>query len=181
MVEASHSVSDERLGEPRTNRELFDLLAAAAWIGRDLAEGLRTHGYTARVDSAAVQDRLRTYFADHGEGLAAVYLFGSVARGTARVQSDVDVGVLFQDEPESVLTSSTMRLEGELERVLGRRCQVVAMNTAPVDLAIRVLRAGVLLLDRDRSARIRFEVRTRNEYFDLEPHLMRYRKMEPKP
>ena len=129
------------------------------------------------MDTAAIQDRLRRYFADHGEGLAAVYLFGSVARGTANERSDVDIGVLFQQDPESVLGSSGMRLEGELERLLGRRCQVVTMNTAPVDLAIRVLRAEVLLLDRDRSARIRFEVRTRNEFFDLEPHLTRYRRM----
>ena len=29
---ASHIVSDERLGEPRTNRELFDLLLRAGWL-----------------------------------------------------------------------------------------------------------------------------------------------------
>ncbi len=29
---ASHIVSDERLGEPRTNRELFDLLVRAGWL-----------------------------------------------------------------------------------------------------------------------------------------------------
>jgi uncharacterized protein YutE (UPF0331/DUF86 family) len=37
---ASHIVSDERLGEPATNRELFDRLAAADWISRDLAAKL---------------------------------------------------------------------------------------------------------------------------------------------
>jgi hypothetical protein len=45
-----------------------------------------------------------------------------------------------------------------------------------VDLVHRVLRDGVLLLERDRSARIRFEVRARNDYFDLLPHLRRYRR-----
>ena len=29
---ASHIVSDERLGEPRTSRELFDLLGHADWV-----------------------------------------------------------------------------------------------------------------------------------------------------
>jgi len=38
-----------------------------------------------------------------------------------------------------------------------------------------VLRDGRLVVDRDRSARIAFEVRTRNEAFDLEPILRRYR------
>lgn len=51
---ASHIVSDERLGEPRTNRELFTLLEREAWIGERLAERLRdmagfrnvlVHGY----------------------------------------------------------------------------------------------------------------------------------------
>jgi len=51
----------------------------------------------------------------------------------------------------------------------------VVLNDAPVDLRARVLRDGRLLLDRDRAARIAFEVRTRNEAFDLEPILARYR------
>jgi uncharacterized protein YutE (UPF0331/DUF86 family) len=34
---ASHIVSDERLGEPETNRELFDRLAQHGWLSADLA------------------------------------------------------------------------------------------------------------------------------------------------
>jgi len=34
---ASHIVSDERLGEPETNRELFDRLARHGWLSDDLA------------------------------------------------------------------------------------------------------------------------------------------------
>ena len=33
---ASHIVSDERLGEPETNRELFDRLAQHGWLSVDL-------------------------------------------------------------------------------------------------------------------------------------------------
>ena len=51
---ASHIVSDERLGEPRTNRELFDLLERRAWVTPALAATMRrmvgfrnilVHGY----------------------------------------------------------------------------------------------------------------------------------------
>ena len=51
---ASHIVSDARLGEPETNRELFDRLAQHGWLPADLAEtmsrmaGFRNilvHGY----------------------------------------------------------------------------------------------------------------------------------------
>ncbi len=51
---ASHIVSDRRLGEPRTHRELFDLLARDGWLSAGLTETLRdmagfrnvvVHGY----------------------------------------------------------------------------------------------------------------------------------------
>lgn len=69
---ASHVVSDERLGEPRTNRELFDLLAAAGWLSPDLAATMRrmvgfrnivVHGYTA-VDPAILRDVLEHHLGD---------------------------------------------------------------------------------------------------------------------
>jgi len=66
-------------------------------------------------------------------------------------------------------------LAGELEAALGTPVDLVVLNDAPVDLSIRVLRHGRLVVDRNRSARIAFEVRTRNEAFDLEPVLARYR------
>ncbi len=37
---ASHVVSDERLGEPRTNRELFDILARHNWLPETLGKKL---------------------------------------------------------------------------------------------------------------------------------------------
>jgi uncharacterized protein YutE (UPF0331/DUF86 family) len=61
---ASHVVSDERLGEPRTNRELFDLLARAGHLPPALAKSLRdmagfrnilVHGYQ-DIDLAILAD-----------------------------------------------------------------------------------------------------------------------------
>ena len=111
--------------------------------------------------------------------LLAAYLFGSVARGTDTSNSDVDVGVLLRTAPSGALNDLRFDLEGDLERALGRRTQIVILNNAPPDLVHRVLRDGRLLLDRDPAARIRFEVRARNEYFDLLPVLNRYRRREP--
>ncbi len=51
---ASHIVSDARLGEPETNRELFDRLAQHGWVSADLAatmgrmagfRNILVHGY----------------------------------------------------------------------------------------------------------------------------------------
>jgi uncharacterized protein YutE (UPF0331/DUF86 family) len=69
---ASHVVSDERLGEPRTNRELFDLLERGGWIAPDMATTLRNmvgfrnvlvHGYDA-VNLDVVEDVARHRLGD---------------------------------------------------------------------------------------------------------------------
>lgn len=110
------------------------------------------------------------------DGVAAVYLFGSVAAGTDTAASDIDLGVLYEVPPAARLDAGPLDLEGDLERRLGRPVHLVVLNGAPADLRIRVLRAQRLLVDRNRSARIRFEVATRNEFFDLEPMLVEYRR-----
>jgi uncharacterized protein len=119
------------------------------------------------VDPASIEARLRSFFEEDPRGAIAVYLFGSVARGDAGAQSDVDLGVLFSTDPPATLGAPQFTLEGELERVLHAPVQVVALNRASADLVHRVLRDGRLVLDGDRAARIRFEVRSRNQYFDM--------------
>lgn len=61
---ASHVVSDLRLGEPETNRQLFELLRRAGWLPDRLAATMRdiagfrnvvVHGYEA-VDLRIVRD-----------------------------------------------------------------------------------------------------------------------------
>lgn len=69
---ASHIVSDQRLGEPRTNQELFELLRNAGWLDQELSEVLRlaigfrnvlVHGYAA-VDLDVLRDVLCNHLDD---------------------------------------------------------------------------------------------------------------------
>jgi len=53
------------------------------------------------------------------------------------------------------------------------------LDGADSDLVHRVLRDGVLVVERDRAARIAFEVFKRNEWFDLEPVRRRVRRLAP--
>jgi len=140
-------------------------------------------GVTAPTEPAAgpailpeVATKLERFFEQHPGSLVAVYLFGSQARGTAGPTSDVDVAVLFGARPESTLAGQPFALEDELRGLLGKPVQLLTLDSAPPDLIHRVLRDGVLVAERDRSARIRFEVAARNAYFDLKPFLDRYRR-----
>ena len=121
-------------------------------------------------------DKLRSYLDLAPDGLVAAYLFGSEARGTAGPHSDVDVGVLLRASPPRTLLDQPFALADELTGLMQRPVQLVVLNDAPIDLVQRVLRDGALLIDRDPSARIRFEASARNAYFDLKPFLGRYRR-----
>lgn len=70
------------------------------------------------VDAAA--PILRAIAADHGHRHLAV--FGSVARGEARADSDID---LLVDAPEGVSSFDFVRFQQLVEEILGRRVDLV--------------------------------------------------------
>lgn len=77
-------------------------------------------------------------------GVRLAVLFGSVARGDADSQSDVDVLLRmrggWRERVETALA---------LEHALGRRFQLVELESAPPLLLADVLRDGRVLIDRD--------------------------------
>ena len=86
---ASRVVSSDRLGEPETNRQLFDLLARAGWLGPDLADTMRkmagfrnvvVHGYQ-ELDKAVLVDIVAHRLGD-------LLAFAEAIRGRLRVQGD---------------------------------------------------------------------------------------------
>ncbi len=132
------------------------------------------------MDRQRIEQTLRDFFAAEPR-VVTVYLFGSVARGTHRPGSDLDVAVLLDPPPPPTLAGLCLDLEDDLRETLGMPVDLVVLNRAPADLIHRVLRDGRLILDRDPGRRIAFEVRSRNEYFDLLPFLRRYRRQEARP
>lgn len=77
---ASHVVSDERLGEPRTNRQLFELLGKAGWITTELMVSMHNlagfrnvvvHGYD-DLDLRIVRDVVENRLVDLLEFGAAI-------------------------------------------------------------------------------------------------------------
>ena len=111
----------------------------------------------------------------------AAYVFGSVATGRARADSDIDIAVLLARRlPPARTLSYRLKLMADLGAALRRSdVEVVILNDAPPLLAHRVLSKGKLVYERSASARVRFQVQTASRYFDLIPTLemhMRYLK-----
>ena len=132
--------------------------------------------YACRMERAEIEAILQRELPRRIPGLVAAYLFGSTARGDASDGSDVDVGLLYSRAPASTLADQPFEVAADLASLLGRDVDAIVLNTAPVDLIHRVLRDGRCVFESDRATRIAFEMRSRNEYFDLLPILRRYRR-----
>jgi predicted nucleotidyltransferase len=105
--------------------------------------------------------------------IAAVYLFGSHARGTATKVSDIDIAVLFH---AAIAPSRYFDLRLEyivhiMEIMRTERVDVVILNKAPLHLAYNIISRGILLLDRDRRQRVAFEADRIGRFLDFKPFL----------
>jgi len=102
-------------------------------------------------------------------GADLVYLFGSQARGKVWAESDVDLAVLLGSGiPRERYGKVRVELIAELMSVFdSNTVDVVVLNEAPPLLVYEgVIPGGRLLFEKDRLARIRFEVRAYQEYVE---------------
>ena len=111
-----------------------------------------TMRYTNRVDRDRLAQEISWVFAARNEDAAAVYLFGSLARGEGGPDSDVDVAVLYGRPVDAGLAGLKLALAGDLETRLGRRVDLVVLDSQPPDLVHRVLRDGLIVVENNRSA-----------------------------
>jgi predicted nucleotidyltransferase len=93
-------------------------------------------------------------------------VFGSVARGTAHANSDLDIAI----GPAAPLDVHDLGgLIARLESATGRTVDLVLLDEAPPALAYRVFRDGVVVVSRDRPALVRRKARAILDYLDFKP------------
>ena len=118
--------------------------------------------------------KIKDYFNKRKE-VAAVYLYGSQARGDAKKSSDIDLAVLVTDRrkyrgfgiPQVVFAQ-------DLSKITGCEVEVNDLETVSIDFAHRVLTEGKFIVSNNEKARIAFEEKVIRTYFDLKPALDEY-------
>ena len=114
---------------------------------------------------------LYQYLIMHAQ-VSAFWLFGSVVQGTNRANSDIDIAVLFK-EGLSAQQRFGLRLElmAATEELTGRKVDIIDMEAAPLFLQHQIRKTGRLIVEKDHTYRVNFDVRSRREYFDFAPVL----------
>lgn len=124
-----------------------------------------------------LREKIRDFLASLPE-IEAVYVFGSVAKGTDTKKSDLDLGLLFAEPaPDCEQRFEWMlTLAATLEKIIGRPVDLVDLAVAPLILQSQVLKYGFLLYERHHRAHVEYEVNFRRKFFDFKPFWETYRR-----
>jgi predicted nucleotidyltransferase len=117
---------------------------------------------------------LQAYFSDKS-GIDLVILFGSRARRTASPASDIDIGVLYRDEPDILEIGATIE---ELGVLFGKKVDLVGLRGLEVSdprLAYEIASEGIVVSAADEASFPAFKTRAFLAYFDIQPFLEKAR------
>lgn len=109
-------------------------------------------------------DRLRERAASLPAVRLAV-LFGSMARGQGRKDSDVDLGLLLAP----VSRRERLHVEAELARAAKREVDFIDLDEAPPLLRFEITRDGVVILEREEGLWTRFKAKAMVDWWDWAP------------
>ena len=100
--------------------------------------------------------------------VSAAWVFGSVATGKDRPDSDIDIAILFikgLDKQERF--DMRLTIAAELSDLTGREVDVIDMQASPLFLQHQVRRFGYLLFEKDHAYRVDYDVKSRRQYLDF--------------
>lgn len=118
---------------------------------------------------------LKTAFQKNG--LVFAYLFGSQATGKATKDSDFDFAVMLSEEvKKNKRFDIRLKLISEISRILkDDKIEVVVLNdTRSLLLKFVIAKEGKIIFEKNHSARVDFELKAMNEYYDYDSFLNSY-------
>ncbi len=117
-----------------------------------------------------------TSYLNKQEDIVAVYLFGSTIKDCARKDSDLDLAVLFREDMDAFYRfDQKLQLTNELEELVQLKVDLVDLRSADDYFIHQVMKNKLLLIEKNTSARVNFEVNHRKRYFDRMYFYRQYR------
>lgn len=119
------------------------------------------------------KDRIKEVLRKRGEVILA-YLYGSTVKGYARRDSDLDLGILLEEDfhPDP-LYPARIALEIETQARTDREMDVRILNGMPLRFLRQVI-DGDLVYSRRESDRVCFETTVVDRYLDFKPFYEQY-------
>ena len=84
-------------------------------------------------------------------GLMAIYVHGSVAKGTTHPGSDLDLAILRHHEAEAIDPRQFLEISGELEARMGCPVQIGILSRDSLVFAKEVIAHGIRIYCRDQT------------------------------
>jgi predicted nucleotidyltransferase len=100
------------------------------------------------MKNGALRNQLEDYFRARSETFAAAYIFGSVAKGTERSESDLDIAIVPQGE---FTANAKIQLIDDLAQIAERPVDVVNLSTASGPILKTALTTGIQLANTDSA------------------------------
>ena len=112
-------------------------------------------------DIKKIEDCIKKY------PVVTAYIFGSEAKGTSGLLSDIDIAVFVHEGvSKAERFDLRLRLSSELSAVMSRPVDLVVLNDSPVQLSYEIIRHGKLIFCSDNSTRVDLEVAILSRYLD---------------
>ncbi|RLG27622.1 nucleotidyltransferase domain-containing protein [Methanosarcinales archaeon] len=122
-----------------------------------------SHKLTMKTISRSNIKEQVSFFAQKHKEIIAVYLFGSIATGRNKLDSDIDIAIMV-----NIKVSGLTRIawETRLSELTGKDVDLIIFGQSGALLRHQILKYGKLLYEKDFHDRVEQEVRARTEYLD---------------
>ena len=117
-----------------------------------------------------MENKIINYFKKKKE-IASVYLFGSFASGKFTKASDIDIGVLFENNFLKSAESLKEQYMTELGRILRKDIELLVMNRAGEMILNQVYKKGKPILIKNNKYAKEFRIKSFAFYSDFEFYL----------
>jgi predicted nucleotidyltransferase len=120
------------------------------------------------MTSTEIIDKIKNYCLKRDD-ITMAFLIGSIARGTMREESDIDIAVYFSSDRIEMEDSDNLHegqedeVHAELTRLLNLEIDLIVLNRAPAYICDEAVRKGMPIIIKDHGVYIDYLLRVSDE------------------